>query len=230
MKTVRRKKPARSTAVLLVAALLATGSLSEAQTRFFTLNAGAVPCVRIVEDFDRDGYSDLLVGSPFYSGTRNGQPFYGGRVALYSGRDLSIIHEFYGKQSANDWFGWSVAMIADLNKDGYPEILVGIPQGPGKQNPSNIAGQAHVYSGKDGSRLFTFYGATSSMFGLAVVSPGDLNKDGFADVLVGAPYRSSTKLWQPGSVRAISTETATRTSTLERPSTGRTGLSGTSAA
>ncbi len=53
MKTLSGRNPAK--AALLAAAMLATGSVSGAQSRFFTVDAGSDPAPRIVEDFDRDG-------------------------------------------------------------------------------------------------------------------------------------------------------------------------------
>lgn len=80
-------------------------------------------------------------------------------------------------------FGTSVSDAGDVNGDGTPDLIVGHPN---RDNPDDSysypAGAAHVFSGVDGSLLYTFYGTSpEGQFGYAVSGAGDTNGDGFDD-------------------------------------------------
>ena len=95
-------------------------------------------------------------------------------------------------EAANDYFGVSVSSAGDLNSDGYSDVIVG----------------AYSYGADNNGRAYIFYGgsspdntadvimtgeATSNYFGVSVSSAGDLNSDGYSDVIVGAnAYNSYT--------------------------------------
>ena len=88
-------------------------------------------------------------------------------------------------------FGYAAATAGDVNGDGFADVIVGAPDwdGPGGTN----AGKAFVFQGNpNGLNLvpnWTVELATVSGFlGATVASAGDVNGDGFGDVLVGAPF------------------------------------------
>lgn len=87
---------------------------------------------------------------------------------------------------ANDRLGWCVRSCGDVNNDGRNDFVVGAPE------DGNLFGGGEgfvrVYSGLNGSTLYTINGVTNDdRFGLSVDGAGDLNADGFADIVVGAP-------------------------------------------
>ncbi len=76
-------------------------------------------------------------------------------------------------------FGRSVSGAGDINRDGYPDLIVGaITDTAGGEN----AGRVFVYSGADGSELFNIIGEIEGGFFGETVSGGrDINADGVPD-------------------------------------------------
>ena len=136
-------------------------------------------------DVNRDGYDDFVIGANRASpGGRMGA----GQATVFSGKDGSVLYTFNGLASG-DFFGTSVAGAGDVNRDGFPDIVVGAHlASPGGRMG---AGQATVFSGKDGSVLHTFNGLVANdFFGWSVAGAGDVNRDGGPDVIVGARMAS----------------------------------------
>ena len=135
-----------------------------------------------IGDINHDGHDDMIVGAAF-ANTSNGVD--SGSARVLSGKDGSVLFEFLG-DSAGDYFGGSVASAGDVDDDGHPDMIVGAPL---DDDFGNDSGSARVFSGKDGSIIHTFYGDTSpDHFGISVSGAGDVNLDGYADVIVGAPH------------------------------------------
>jgi hypothetical protein len=79
-----------------------------------------------VDDLDRDGYADIVVGAPGHSGstpTSTGT----GRVFVYLGGDPmnGVIDTTY--TDANSSFGWDIDSGRDVGGDGYVDVVVGAP-------------------------------------------------------------------------------------------------------
>ncbi len=132
-------------------------------------------------DVNGDGRADLIVGA--HLDDNNGRD--SGSARVLSGIDGSTLYTFYG-DSAWDWFGHSVSGAGDVNGDGRADLIVGAYR---DDNNGLNSGSARVLSGIDGSTLHTFNGDSSGDgFGYSVSGAGDVNGDGFADLIVGAPW------------------------------------------
>ncbi|MEW5702076.1 MAG: integrin alpha [Candidatus Zixiibacteriota bacterium] len=87
----------------------------------------------------------------------------------------------YQKDGAAAYYGlgYSVAGAGDVNGDGYADFIIG----------AIGANSAYVHSGLNGSLLYQKYGAAASdQFGWSVAGTGDVDGDGRADFIIGAPY------------------------------------------
>jgi hypothetical protein len=124
-------------------------------------------------DVDGNGYADVVVGAPTYSSFRGGAYVYLGSVA-----GLSATAAWAQSGAPSSSFGRSVASAGDVNGDGFGDLIVG----------ANGAGAAYVYLGSAsglGAAAWTPPGPAGSNFGWSVASAGDVNGDGYADVIVG---------------------------------------------
>lgn len=137
-------------------------------------------------DVNADGFDDVIIGSPRQA------PFPGilpGIVEVFSGLDGSLLHSFIQPPPlARTNFGVRVSGAGDVNADGYDDVIV---SGNTLFLQVQNQGRVYVYSGFDGSTLMTLDGFPSQIgFGASVSDAGDLNTDGFDDILVGA-YQSN---------------------------------------
>jgi uncharacterized protein YjbI with pentapeptide repeats len=92
-------------------------------------------------------------------------------------------------------FGAAVA-VADMNKDGYDDVIVGAPLEdvlPVGGKMLKDAGAIRIISGKDNTVLRTLNGTTAlQRFGSAIAVVADQNTDGNADLVVGEPLATVT--------------------------------------
>ena len=95
-----------------------------------------------------------------------------------------------GGGQANARFGATVATAGDVNGDGIADILVGAPDYDSPLSPNPHEGRAFVYLGTpQGPGLTPVWTADGAQigFGSAGASAGDVNGDGFDDIIVGEP-------------------------------------------
>lgn len=129
-------------------------------------------------DVNGDGYSDIIVGAPGISSSTGRAYIYYGGFSINTVPDVILS----GESTANN-FGISVSSAGDVNADGYDDVIVGA------SGHSGSRGKAYLYFG--GSVMnsvadVTMSGETSgNLFGCAVAG-GDVNGDGFSDMIVGA--------------------------------------------
>jgi hypothetical protein len=128
-------------------------------------------------DVDRDGVADVVTSAP----TKNLGGASAGRVYLYSTRTGQPLWHVDGRPG--DELGTGVESAGDTNADGIPDVVASAPG----------AKRAYVYSGVDGRVLLTLSGrATDTAFGQHTSGVGDIDGDGHADVIVGAPGDKSS--------------------------------------
>ncbi|XP_072602359.1 integrin alpha-7 isoform X5 [Vulpes vulpes] len=93
-------------------------------------------------------------------------------------------------------FGYSLA-VADLNNDGWTDLVVGAPYFFERQE--ELGGAVYVYLNQGGHWAgvspLRLCGSPDSMFGISLAVLGDLNQDGFADIAVGAPFDGDGKVF-----------------------------------
>jgi hypothetical protein len=138
-------------------------------------------------DVNGDGYSDVIVGADDYDGVaaRSG----GAWVYLGSGAGVRPYPAWSasGEQSAHK-YGHSVATAGDVNGDGFADVAVGALQYSGTENEE---GKVYVYHGHTlgvaPTAAWTFESnQAQAHLGVSVATAGDVNGDGYADVIMGA--------------------------------------------
>lgn len=135
-------------------------------------------------DTNVDGYADVIVGQPQAAGGR-------GRAHVFLGRrgglNTVVGVSLQGADQVGANFGWSVAGQADFDGDTRSDVVVGA-----RGVSAEIAG-AYAYLGTDRGFFPTIYnrlnidGDPTSGFGSVVAHVGDINDDGFSDLVIGAP-------------------------------------------
>jgi hypothetical protein len=125
-------------------------------------------------DVNGDGRADFVIGAQ--QETLGFQRT--GTAAVFSGLNGSLIFKRGG--GSMDANHWHVAGGFDFDNDGLSDIAVGAP--------TEIAntGAVRVYRGYDGALLLQVIG-TGDQLGASVASAGDYDRNGRADLLVGAP-------------------------------------------
>jgi len=171
---------------------LATGDLNN--SGYFVSSAG---------DVNGDGLADVIVGEP-YSGTSGAGTSYVifGKTNTQAVNVTSVAAGIGGFaikgeiQPAGASSGWSVSSAGDINGDGLADLLVGSPF---TTNSGIDSGTAYVVFGKTNGTTVNLSSVLSGNGGFAINGPkngynawsisaaGDVNGDGFADLIVGVP-------------------------------------------
>jgi hypothetical protein len=153
-------------------------------------NLGAT--VATAGDVNGDGYADVIIGAPGH----DGGPADAGRVLVYhgspSGLAASPARVLAGDQAGAN-LGNVVATAGDVNGDGFADVLIGASRYDGGQVDE---GRIYLHVGSAGGLLATpswlaESNQASATFGTTAATAGDVNGDGFSDILAGAPAFSN---------------------------------------
>jgi hypothetical protein len=134
-------------------------------------------------DVDGDGYADVLVGASGANSATGAAYEYPGSAAGVSTTPGFVVG---GPDGYGGNYGESIASAGDVNGDGFADVIVGAG------NAASLRGRAYVYFGsaaglsRTAATTLTGPSTPGSEFGISVASAGDVNRDGYADVLVGA--------------------------------------------
>jgi len=127
-------------------------------------------------DVDDDGYSDVIIGAPLYSG-------YKGKAYIYYGADSmdNAVDWFLAGEVTNQEVGTAVSGVGYFNGDSFPDVAVGDP-GYG----SNLGRVLVFFGGSLGSEpnLVLPGQIAGCYFGCQISNAGDVNKDGLSDILI----------------------------------------------
>ncbi len=174
-------------------------------------------------DIDGDGYADVIVGAPDYDNDQTDE----GRAFAYHGSATGLAQDparFTESNQGAAASGQSVSSAGDVNADGFDDVVVGAPE---LDNPVAKAGRAYVFLGSPtglGTVVWTTDGnAEWILLGGSVSSAGDINDDGFDDVVVGS-YRWEVTTYQGGAALVfLGTSSGVETLPLSVLHAGRTG-------
>jgi hypothetical protein len=160
-------------------------------------------------DVDGDGYGDFIVGAPNANSAQGRAWVYFGSAGGLSGSGVELV----GEREPASRFGAFVTGACDLDRDGVTDLVVGAPTGRAG------SGVVHLYRG--GSRTISTRTAIepvapSDLFGFALTRAGDVDGDGFCDLLVGAPNSNALR----GAVHLYSSRTNW---SVAEPSASRAG-------
>jgi hypothetical protein len=158
-----------------------SATLGQANADFGTSLAGG--------DVNGDGYDDILVSAPSYDDGETDEGavflFLGGPSGPSTSPDWSVESD-----QANADMGDDIDIVGDVEDDGYDDILIGLPDWDGTKTNE---GAAWYYAGSASGPATTpswtlTLGQTSAFLGQAVAGAGDVDQDGYDDIVFGVPY------------------------------------------
>jgi len=139
-------------------------------------------------DLNGDGFADFIIGAPQSSVFEPEYYSNAGKVFVYLGGS-AISNKPYLVLKGAGWrydFGKSVAFAGDVNNDGYDDIIIGAPN-----DEIDAHGRVYIYFGgaemDSIADVFIEGQEGFDMLGWSVAGAGDVNMDGFNDVIIGAP-------------------------------------------
>ncbi len=143
-------------------------------------------------------FADILIGAPLFDvvvGDNKGAAFlWEGSAGGPAVPGIPGTASWSAVGDDGDRYGWSVASAGDVNGDGFGDVIVGAPQADVPDAETN-EGRAFVYLGAPGGLVLAAPAAwtaesnqPNAQLGYSVASAGDVDDDGYADVILGAPF------------------------------------------
>jgi hypothetical protein len=152
-------------------------------------------------DFNGDGFADIIIGSVNRDLFGAAYVIFGKASGFQAETNVSALNGINGFKlsgSGLDMAGYSVSGAGDVNGDGFDDVILGAPDNRGV---FDRPGGAYVIFGRnesfpadlevsalDGTNGFHLLGGQGDHAGKSVSAAGDVNGDGFADLVIGAPF------------------------------------------
>ena len=146
----------------------ATTGLNASRVRSIKGWRGFGDSVSTAGDVNGDGFDDVIVGVPD-----------SGEVFVYYGAEEGLRSSRFWTRQEVDWFTCSIGLAGDINTDGFDDVIVGA------QHAHEVLVYYGSVDGLDASRLWAMMG--DGKFGCSVSIVDDVNGDGYADIVIGAP-------------------------------------------
>ena len=176
-------------------------------------------------DVNGDGYDDLIIGARFADPDWKADA--GETYVVYGGAGAGGVLDLSALDGANgftltgktkvDYSGFSVSSAGDVNGDGYDDLIIGAYRAD--PNEAFNAGEAYVvYGGAsapgengvlalsalDGTIGFTLTGIDRRDYsGFSVSSAGDVNGDGYDDLIIGARWADPNREFNAGEAYVV---------------------------
>jgi hypothetical protein len=145
-----------------------SAATGEERMSFFAYAPGFVGGVRVaLGDVNNDGTFDVITGTG---------PGAGPHVKVFDGRTGRELYSFFAY--APTFAGGLTVSSGDVNADGFADIITGVGAGAGPH--------VKVFDGRTGQEISSFFAFAPGFIGGVTVAGGDVNNDGFVDVIVGS--------------------------------------------
>ncbi len=135
-------------------------------------------------DVNGDGFDDVIVGA-WADNSLTGKSY-----IFYGGSTMNNTADVIMSEDPSNVFGWSVSTAGDVNGDGFSDVIVGAWAN------NSSTGKSYIYFGGTSMNNIadvTISGEISAnKFGVSVSTAGDVNGDGFSDVIIGADGNNSS--------------------------------------
>jgi len=152
-------------------------------------------------DINNDGFDDVIIGAPGATSDIGTSYLVFGASVFEKNLNVSTLNGINGFKlvgaAPGDYLGRSVSSAGDINNDGFDDIILGAwgadSNGSGSRASYVVFGKAGGFAAVldiatlDGTNGFKISGvAAGAGFGRSVSSAGDVNNDGFDDIVIGA--------------------------------------------